>query len=446
MPDDPKPAPMSRLEVQIGLSWRALLAIVVPVVALLAAGVWLAAQFLHPMPPKRVVFAAGPEHGVLHAFAERYREILAREGVTLEIRATRGVGDNLALLRDAKGDVDAGFLTAGLASTEDAEHVVNLGNIAYAPLWVLYRGDKEVTELSGFRGRRIAVGEPGSGLAVAIAPLLAANGLTSSSARLVELSFEQSLSALLRGEVDVALLGEGPRHPAFVEVVAEPDLHLMDFAMAEAYARRFPWLHVLRLPEGTLDFARKLPPRDVRLIGTTAMIAARESLHPTIVDLLVDAARKVHGGNGLFEARGEFPDLHAVDRLPMSEQAVRYARSGPIFLRRYLPLWLADFVQWAFTLALPFVLIGLPAMRWIPSGISALIENRVEDLYAELRLIERKIGTQDADPDRILAELDELESRSGSMRVPAKYASRLFQLRSHIRLVRQMLNDRTARA
>lgn len=446
MPDDPAAAPMSRLEVEYGISWRALLAIALPLVALLAAGLWLAAQFLHPVPPRRVSFAAGPEHGVLHDFALRYREILARDGVALDVKVTRGAGENLALMHEARGGAEAGFLVAGAANESQARGLVNVANVIYAPLWVLYRGDRDVDDLVRFRGHRIATGAPGSGLAAAIGPLLAANGISSSSSRLVELSFGEALAALERKEVDVAFLGEGPRHAAFMEALTKPDLRLMDFARAEAYARRFPWIHALRLPAGTLDFERNLPPREIHLIGSTVMIAARESLHPTIVDLLVDAAREVHGGNGFFEARGEFPDMHAVDALPMSDQAVRYAQGGPIFLRRYLPLWLADFVQRVFMLSLPFLLIGLPALRWIPAGIGAWIGNRIEAQYASLRLIERQIAVKEGDPAVLRRELDRIEARTATMRVPARYAAQLFQLRSHIRLVRQMLADHIARA
>lgn len=436
---------MSRLEAELGISWAALLAIAIPLVALLAAGVWLALHFLQPVPPRRIAFAAGPERGALHQFALRYRDILARDGVTLDVKVTRGVGDNLALLREAHGGAEAGFLVAGVAGEADARSLVNVSSVAYAPLWVLYRGAAEVRDLSGFRGRRIATGEPGSGVAVVIGPLVAANGITPATSTLIELPFDDALAALLRGEVDVAFLGEGPQHPAFIDALARSDLHLMDFARADAYARRFPWLRALSLPAGTLDFSRNLPDREVRLIGSTAMIAARDGLHPTIVDLLVDAAREVHGGNGLFEARGEFPDLHRVDVLPISTQAVRYAQSGPSFLRSYLPLWLADFVQRVFTLALPFLLIALPALRWIPSGINAWLGNRINAQYAALRLIERRIAARDGTTEALDRDLDRVEASVAAMRVPATFAPQLFQLRTHVRLVRQMLDERQAR-
>lgn len=104
-----------RLEVVSGLSRRALVMIAVPAIALIVASFWLAAQFLHPMPPRRIVLATGPEHGTLQAYGRRYREVLARNGVAVELRTTTGVKENLELLRSGTS-VDVAFLVAGITT------------------------------------------------------------------------------------------------------------------------------------------------------------------------------------------------------------------------------------------------------------------------------------------------------------------------------------------
>jgi hypothetical protein len=57
----------------------------------------------------------------------------------------------------------------------------------------------------------------------------------------------------------------------------------MSFARADAYPRRFPYIKALTLPPGTMDLALRIPERKVRLIGTKAMLVARDSLAPTLV-------------------------------------------------------------------------------------------------------------------------------------------------------------------
>jgi len=55
------------------------------------AGFVLAYQFVEPAPPRSFVLATGQKEGAYYSFAERYREILAREGVTGERPAGRSV-------------------------------------------------------------------------------------------------------------------------------------------------------------------------------------------------------------------------------------------------------------------------------------------------------------------------------------------------------------------
>ena len=48
----------------------------------------LVAAFWRPGPPSRVIMSTGAEDGAYHAYGKRYREILARDGVTVVERLT----------------------------------------------------------------------------------------------------------------------------------------------------------------------------------------------------------------------------------------------------------------------------------------------------------------------------------------------------------------------
>src|SRR5258708_7087274 len=58
------------------------------VFVMVVGAVWAAARFLEPAPPRHIVLASGLEDGLTHEFAQRYIEILARAGVTVEERIT----------------------------------------------------------------------------------------------------------------------------------------------------------------------------------------------------------------------------------------------------------------------------------------------------------------------------------------------------------------------
>ncbi len=433
-----------RFEEYTGLTARAALLLAVPSLLLIVSAFWLAAQFLDPMPPRRIVFAGGPEGGAANALVDRYRRILARDGITVEVRPTLGPGENIGLLAGPKHGVDVALMVAGTAKPPESDRIVNVSNILLAPLWGLSRGPEPVTALMQLGGRRVAIGLPGTGIDVALAPLLEANGVSATSGTLLHLTPEDSVRALATGEADAIFLGEGLLGKQLREALEIPGVKLMSFERADAYARRFPHLVRLELPAGTIDLVRNLPDRNLVLIGTTVMLAARADLHPTVIDLLVDAAREIHGGQGLFERRGEFPHLHPVDAVPVSEQALQYAREGPSFLRRFLPLWLAEFLQRAFTLAIPVVAVVLPLTRLLPSAINVLSRRYVYVAYAEMRRVERKLRARPAGApvDDLLEEIDRIEDRIAGVRESVLQAAGLYTLRTHVQVVRATIAAR----
>ena len=107
---------------------------------------------------------------------------------------------------------------------------------------------------------------------------------------------------------------------------------------------RYPFLQKLRLPEGAVDLARNVPPTDVTLLAVMANLVAVEDIHPVIVDLMLEAAGKVHGGAGLFQRVGEFPAPRDLD-LPLSSDAERFYKGSPSIMRRYLPFWMVVWIN-----------------------------------------------------------------------------------------------------
>jgi len=64
--------------------------------ALLLAGAY---HWLQPNPPRTVVLATGVAQGAYAEFGKRYAAHLAQHGFTVELRATQGAAENLALLK-----------------------------------------------------------------------------------------------------------------------------------------------------------------------------------------------------------------------------------------------------------------------------------------------------------------------------------------------------------
>jgi hypothetical protein len=84
-----------------------------------------------------------------------------------------------------------------------------------------------------------------------------------------------TLRALQSGEVTAAILSMA-RRTRRLESAARSNLKLMNFRRADAYHRRFAHISKLTVPPGAIDFAQNIPPDEIALIGTKAMLAARD--------------------------------------------------------------------------------------------------------------------------------------------------------------------------
>ena len=184
MPQDPPPRRESTQErLTAGLTRKERLLLGAIVALALGLIVALVAVFWQPAPPSRVVMSTGAPDGAYHAYALRYREILARSGVELVLRPSAGSVENLQRLRSRDGDVTLALVQGGLAEPGDAERIISLGAVAYEPLWVFHRAGLKPQGFEDFRGLRIAGGGPGSGTRKVVDLLLELHGITPGAGR-----------------------------------------------------------------------------------------------------------------------------------------------------------------------------------------------------------------------------------------------------------------------
>lgn len=407
-------------------------------VAALVAVAVLGAWFLQSTIPRHIVLASGLKDGLYHEHAQHYKEILARDGVTVEERLTGGADENEALLHDPKSGVDVAFMHGGVVRPAERGNLVMLAALYYEPLWIFYRGPETLTQLDELRYKRLAIGSPGSGARAFSEPLLAANAIDTFNTKLLPLVNLDALRALQSGQVDAAFLIGPVQTPAVWQALHDANLKLMSLERAEAYPRRFPYIKSLRLPPGTIDFALHIPEQEVKLLGTKAMLVARDGLPPAIIQLLLEAARELHGEQGYFEADDEFPNTGPVD-LPLSADANRHLRFGPSLLHRYLPFFLATYVERLIILLVPLLVVVVPLINFLPQLLRWRVRLRIYRWYGELNLLERDVGarTGTLPIEQWLADLDRIDQAAARIRTPVSFASEAYTLREHIGLVRR---------
>lgn len=400
--------------------------------------------FFHSGPPDTITITTGPEGSSFKKNAEKYAKILARNGVTLKILTSEGSRENLTRLADPSSRVDIGFVQGGVAEGVNTEKLVSLGSISYAPLLVFYRSDSPVELFSQFKGKRIAIGPEGSGTRSIALTLLAANGIEPGGAtELLDLEAQNAAKALLNGEIEAAfLMGESASINIIRSLLFTPGIRLFEFTQADGYSRRIVYLNKLTLPKGSIDFGKDIPVHDLNLIGPTVELIARSRLHPALSDLLLEAAREVHGKPNLFQHRGEFP-APLDHEIKISPEAHRFYKSGMGFLYRSLPFRMASLVNRILVVFIPFVIIMIPGLKLIPALYRWRIELRFYRWYSALLVLEEDLVAKSGSENReeLIAHLDDIETAVNKTKVPAFFANEFYGLRGHIRFVRGQLMD-----
>ncbi|MBB2932520.1 TAXI family TRAP transporter solute-binding subunit [Paraburkholderia silvatlantica] len=425
----------------VAISWRDLAVTFGPILLVSAAAIWLAVRLIQPAPPSTLTMSAGPRGSTFWNAAEKYKAILARNNITLNVLESEGSAQNLQRLADPKSNVDVAFVQDGLASKVPGG-LVSLGSVAYVPLVVFYHGPV-ASRLSQFEGQRIAIGAEGSGTRELALTLLKANGIEPGGAtKLLPLSGEDAARELVAGKIDVAILaGDSAQPPVMGRLSRMPGIRFFDFVQADAYARRFPYLTAITIPMGAFDFGRNLPAAPLHFIAPTAELVARDSLHPALSDLLIEAAKEVHGRSTLLQRAGEFPAPRAQD-FPISADAARYYKSGKSFLYRVLPFWVASLADRLVVLLVPIIVVLIPGLRIVPSLYAWRVKSRIYRWYGSLIALERAAMADNSPTERraLIRQLDKIEESVNGMKMPLAYAEQFYVLREHIGFVRARLS------
>ena len=424
------------------VSWRDLAVVAVPTLLVVVAAFAFASRFVRPAPPTRMVMTSGTEGSTFRTYAERYRRILARNGITLDILPSKGSVENLKLLSDPNQRVDIGFVQGGLPTELRSDDLVSLGSVFYEPLFVLYWSAAPIEQLSGLAGKRLAVGREGSGGEALTLALLKANQIERGGATtLLSLPDEQVLPQMLAHRVDaVFLAGDSARPEEIRQLLHTPGVRLFDFVQADAYLRRFRYLSRIDLPMGALDLGHNLPARPITLIAPTVELVARDDLHPALSDLLIEAAQEVHGHGTLLQNPGQFPS--SVERdFQISDDAARYYRSGKSFVYKHLPFWLASLADRLLVLVVPAAVLLVPALRLLPAMYGWRIRSRIYRRYGQLMALERE-SQQVQGPEqarKMLERVEVIEKAVINLKLPPRFADEAYVLRQHIDFVRARL-------
>jgi len=394
-------------------------------------------QFVEPAPSRTLTIATGSTSGAYYRYAMAYKSVLKEEGITLNVIQSKGSVDNLSRLT-AKAPVDLAFVQGGISANGNKK-LASLGSMYLEPLWVFYKSDETLTKITQLKGKRIALGADGSGSQALANVILSKNKIDKTNATFLSISGDNAVNEIKAGKIDVMFMVASPDAPLIQKLLRSNELKIMSFNRAEAYKRSFPYLTVVTMPEGSVDFSNNIPAKPVTLLATTANLVANRKFHPSLAAMLLQAAVQTHESHGLFSKRGEFPTPKFVS-FPLNKAADLYYKNGTPFLQRYLPFWLASLLDRLKIMLLPLLGLMIPLFKLMPPLYRWRIRKRIYSWYAELRAVDPELMEIAADEiSSYLEKLEDMEEEVTRVSVPLSYADEVYNLRLHIDMVRNEL-------
>ena len=420
----------------LGSGWPGLLKGLAAALCILGI-VSLALIYFIPAPPSTIIIATSQKGGGYEFLGQRYRAILARKGVKVELLHTGGSAENIKLLEDANSGVKIGFTQGGISNSERAPNVMSLGRINYQPFWIFYRGTEKLDKIRQLSGASIAVGAEGSGTQVAAKQIFGLSDINSDNSKFSPLGGEPAVKALQNGTVDAAFLAYSANAPVIKTLFNDPNIHLMNISQTEALTKILPYLVQLKLPQGVINFGGSIPLTDVSLVGTTNAVIVRKDLHPQIIYLLLQAMVEEHKKAGLFERAEEFP-TPLDSEFVVAESAVDFYKNGSSFLYRSLPLMVTH-VKRLIAVLLAAAAIVIPIFNFAPKLYQGFLQSRMRKLYRRLRIIENEMETQLTEA-KVAALQSDFENIVRMARIlPMRHSDLFFDFNRHIESTRTRL-------
>ncbi len=403
---------------------------------LIVSSFLVAAQFIDPAPPRSMIIAAGSPAGDYYRYAQAYRERLAEDGITAEILETAGSSENARMLQEGRADV--AFIQSGIATPSSVAAIQSLGSLYLEPLWVFMRIASDEKDLKTLEGKTVSLGASGSGTEAIAQTLIDAVGIDVTDSGL---SGQGAVDALLAGEIDALFIVGTVTNKRLLPLISNDKLSLLSFGRADAYTRTFPYLSKVQLAEGIFNLATNLPAHDVTLVSPVAQLAVRSDLNGALKSLLVAKTHAIHGAADIFSDRGTFPSPRYVD-FPLAEEAVIYFDHGPGLFQRLLPFWVADTLNRMVVMLIPLIGVMFPLIKIASPAYKWRTRSKIYKWYRGLNQTEEAAQSREAELDEALAQLDHIDREVKKTDVPLSYAEELYNLRQHIRLIRERIEKK----
>lgn len=418
-----------------------LLTVSIPILLLIIASFYITSQFIQPSPKKEFTIATGSLNGQYYNTALKYKEILEKQKVKVNILTSKGSVNNLELLENKKADM--AFVQNGIDYNKKDTNIEAIASTNYEPLWIFYKNEGyEMDYIIQLISKKISLGEKGSGTFDLASKILNDNKINNTNSKLLNYSTKDAKDKLLKGEIDAMFVVVSPDSPIIKELLNDPNISLFSFKRSKAYSRKYTFLESLNLYEGTLDLYKNLPSEDINLLSTTASLVIRNDFSEELTRLVLKSIKEVHNTKGLFQKENQFPNAHNIT-MPINEEAQRYHENGDTWLEKIFPYWIASNLDRLKILLIPLITLSIPLLKGAFPLYRWSIRSKIYRWYNELQDFDLSLEKLSS-KEELKQRLDELEKLKREIKeetkVPLSYMGEYYDLIMHVELIITKIN------
>ena len=270
----------------------------------------------------KLTMGTGGTTGTYYAFGGVIANVINGKdvGININVQSTGASKANIYLVNDGEADLaivqndvmDYGYKGTDLFAEEGAADQFNTVAALYAEVCQVV-ATKDITSIEDLKGKRVSVGDAGSGVEFNARQILEAYDITFEDIDVNNLGFGGSSDALKDGKIDAFFCTAGAPTTAIVELATTNDINLLaiDDAHAEKLAAAYPFYTTYPIPGGSY----KGVDEDVQTVAIKATLIASPKLSEDVVYNLTKA---------IFDNQKEIASAHAKGE----ELSLEYAVSG----------------------------------------------------------------------------------------------------------------------
>ena len=414
----------------------------IPIILLVIASFYLTSKFIEPSSKKEITIATGSMDGEYYNTALKYKEVLEKQKVKVNILTSNGSMENIQLLNEEKADI--AFAQNGIDSLKKQTQIKAIASIYYEPLWIFYKKDAaKMDYLIQLISKKISIGKENSGTEDLALKMLNDNGINKENTQLLSTSTQEAKDLLIKGEIDAMFIVSSPNSKVIRELLENPDISLFSFKRAKAYSRKYTFLESTPLYEGTIDLYRNLPSEDINLLSTTANLIVRNGFSDELTRLILKEIKKVHNKKELFEAANQFPNIENLT-IDINEDADRYFTYGDTWLEKIFPYWIASNIDRLSILLIPLITLMIPLSKGFFPLYRWSIRSKIYKWYEQIHKIDliAEYESQDKLQD-CLTQITILKKEiKQETKVPLSYMGEYYDLIMHLELIISKINTK----